>query len=182
MKLRLIEQACGCSTVRGGGRLTVRARLCLCRVLLCMPPRPGTRWHLPAGGGAFATEAAMNEAPTDRANLRLLLGARRRSTQGVCASLLVQSACRHDQAPGGTCILFVCLSPHSEPNVASSSFGQRTSSDSSTDASPFFRPATQIGTQNRSLVELLIPSVSIILSRSVFDIQCLCVHLVDLAV
>ena len=59
IKLRLvIEQDCGCSTVRGGGRLKVRARL--------------GRWHSdgeclplvvrhqgPAGGIVFAMEAAM---------------------------------------------------------------------------------------------------------------------------
>ena len=28
LNLRLVEQACGCATVRGGGRLKVRARLC----------------------------------------------------------------------------------------------------------------------------------------------------------
>ena len=57
-KFRLIEQACGCFTVRGGGRLKVRARL--------------GRWHSdgeclplvvrhqgPAGGIVFAMEAAM---------------------------------------------------------------------------------------------------------------------------
>ena len=33
MKLRLIEQACGCSTVRGGGGVNVRARRSVWRVL-----------------------------------------------------------------------------------------------------------------------------------------------------
>ena len=58
MKIRLMLQACGCSTVRGGGGLKVRARLChwhsrwqsACRL------RPSTyncRWF------GFATEAAM---------------------------------------------------------------------------------------------------------------------------
>ena len=53
MKLRLIEQACGCSTVQGGGGLNVRARL----------SAAGTRlksacWqdHAPAECFAFATE------------------------------------------------------------------------------------------------------------------------------
>ena len=54
MKLRLVEQACGCSTVQGGGALKVRA------CLVCL-------WHLggewlPLGASgimqvfAFATE------------------------------------------------------------------------------------------------------------------------------
>ena len=47
--LRRIEQACGCSTVRGGGRLKVRAHLCRWHSGgECLPPRPRTR-HLHAG-------------------------------------------------------------------------------------------------------------------------------------
>ena len=56
IKLRLIEQACGCSTVRGGDRPKVRARLCLWRVRACRQDQPPA----PAGAFAFATEAAMN--------------------------------------------------------------------------------------------------------------------------
>ena len=48
MKLRLIEQACGCSTVRGGSGLKVRARLCLWySVGECLPRQPGTCMSLP---------------------------------------------------------------------------------------------------------------------------------------
>ena len=44
MQLRLTDQACSCSTVRGGGGgLKVRARLCLWHLSgECSPPRPGT--------------------------------------------------------------------------------------------------------------------------------------------
>ena len=46
--LRLMEQACGCSTVQGGGRLKVRARLCRWHSGgECLPPGPSSctcRW------------------------------------------------------------------------------------------------------------------------------------------
>ena len=58
--------------------------LALCGVG-CLPPRIR---HLPAGGFVLATESR-HEAPNDRASVRLLHGARRRPTQGVCSSLLL---------------------------------------------------------------------------------------------
>ena len=80
IKLRLIEQACTCSTMHGRGGLKVRA--CL------------YRWHwvggecLPPEGGFCAIAArGRHEAPTDRASLHLLHGSGRRRTQGACSSL-----------------------------------------------------------------------------------------------
>ena len=75
--LRLIEQACGCSTVRGGGGLNVRARLCLWQlwwiVLVAMAIKE------PAG--VVPLQRGRREAPpTDRASLRLL----HRGDQGAC--------------------------------------------------------------------------------------------------
>ena len=53
MKLRLIEQACGCSMVRGGGRLKVCAHLCLWHLSgECLPPRSRTCRCLPLFVGA----------------------------------------------------------------------------------------------------------------------------------
>ena len=97
MKLRLIEQACGCSTM--GGRLKVGARLCLwqCgrRVLAAQMKHLEVVWLL--------HRSRHDEAPTDRASLRLLHGARQ--TQGACSSLPLavraESACCTDEAPGG---------------------------------------------------------------------------------
>ena len=41
MDLRLMEQACGCSTVRGAGELQVHSRLCRRHIgRECLPPRP----------------------------------------------------------------------------------------------------------------------------------------------
>ena len=88
MNLRLIEQACGCSTVRGGGRRKVRAPLCLWRVLATVAI------HLQC-----VLQRSRHEAPTDGASLRLLHGARRRQTQGACSSL-----------PAGT-LFGECLKP-----------------------------------------------------------------------
>ena len=56
MNLQLIEQACGCSMVRGEDRLTVRDCLYLWRVLAART----MHLHLQDGGFAIATEAAMN--------------------------------------------------------------------------------------------------------------------------
>ena len=49
----------------------------------CLPPAPSRQAPAPAGGVAFATEAVMSGAPTDRASLRLLHGARWRPTHGA---------------------------------------------------------------------------------------------------
>ena len=80
LRLRLIEQACTCSTMHGRGGLKVRARL--------------YRWHwvggecLPPEGGFCAIAArGRHEAPTDRASLHLLHDARWWRTQGACSSL-----------------------------------------------------------------------------------------------
>ena len=84
MKLGLIEQACGCFVMRGAGRLKVRPRLCrLHSGGECLPPGPHTcncRWLCLCNG-------SRHEAPTDRASLSLLHGARQRPTQGACSSL-----------------------------------------------------------------------------------------------
>ena len=58
MKLRLMEQACGCSTVRGGQAFKVCARLCLWHSDgECLPPRPGT-------GLQCGLQRSRHEAPT----------------------------------------------------------------------------------------------------------------------
>ena len=58
MKLRLIEQACRCSTVRGRGRLKVRARLCRWHYAReCLPPGPVD--HTPAVWFAFVMHTVM---------------------------------------------------------------------------------------------------------------------------
>ena len=105
MTLSLMEQACdGCSTVRGGQGLKVRARLCFlalrCRVLAAP-----TKQHLQC-----VLQRSRNEAPTDGASLRRLLhGARWTGTQCACSSLppgtQMQSACRPEQAPA---LVVVC--------------------------------------------------------------------------
>ena len=56
MKLRLIEQACGCSVVRGGGGLKVHARWCLrnkvaAMVKLRLIEQAGGCFMLRGGGG-----------------------------------------------------------------------------------------------------------------------------------
>ena len=56
MKLRLIEQACGCSVVRGGGCLKVHARRCLrnkvaAMVKLRLIEQAGGCFMLRGGGG-----------------------------------------------------------------------------------------------------------------------------------
>ena len=57
MKLRLVEQACGCSLVRGGGGLKVREWLCLPPALVWRVLAATTTRQLQVS--AFATEAAM---------------------------------------------------------------------------------------------------------------------------
>ena len=104
MKLSLMEQACECCTVQGGGGRKVRARVCLWHSGAdCLPPRPRTCTDC-------VLQRSRNEAPTDGASLRRLLhGARRTGTQGACSSLppgtRVQIACRPDQAPA---LVVVC--------------------------------------------------------------------------
>ena len=117
MNLRLMDQACGCSTVRGGQGLKVvvtyydkvRARCChkhsgADRVLVA-PTR-----HLQCVRPPIEQPQSCHEAPTDGPRLRLLHHARRTGTQGCCrhtmtrcvlvaaTSTRVQSACRPDQA------------------------------------------------------------------------------------
>ena len=64
----------------------------------CLPP--GTRPHAPCRWCGLC-DGSRHEAPTDRASLQLLHGARRRRTQDACsppaAGTLAKSACR--QAP-----------------------------------------------------------------------------------
>ena len=82
VKRRLIEQACSCSIVRGGGGRKVRARVCIRHLgAEASPPPPGIfkcGSHL---------QRSRHEATTDRASLRLLHGAWRRRTQGACSCL-----------------------------------------------------------------------------------------------
>ena len=81
-----MEQACGCSTVRGGGGVKVRARLCLWRFGGDgLPPRPSI-----CRGGLVPLHWSRHQALTsERASLRLLHGARRRRrrSQGECSPL-----------------------------------------------------------------------------------------------
>ena len=90
VKLRLIEQACGCSTVRGRGGLKEDTRVC---VLVSGTLVVESQDHaLPTAVViAFATEPPplCKAHPTDRASLPLLHGARRRRPQGgaACSSL-----------------------------------------------------------------------------------------------
>ena len=58
--------------------------------------------------------ASRHAAPTDRASLRLLRGARRRPTQGACESLLVESG---RGGGGGWGVTLIRLSKHF-PNLA----------------------------------------------------------------
>ena len=74
---RLIEQACSCSTLRDGGEVKVRARLCLCQT-----PRPST-----LAGVCLCSVAAVKLRQIEQACGRLLLGARRMRTQSPCSSL-----------------------------------------------------------------------------------------------
>ena len=100
MKLRLIEQACRCSTMRGAGRLKVRARLCS---LHSRVESACHQNHAPAGGFAFASDAAMKKlrlmeqacgCSTVRGGGRLKVRAR------LCRwHSRVESACRQDHAP-----------------------------------------------------------------------------------
>ena len=81
MKLRLIEQACGCSMVRGGGGHKLGARLCMWALVtrrMLLPPG-----QLTCRCSALQRSRRHDEAPTDRASLRLLHGARQRRTQGA---------------------------------------------------------------------------------------------------
>ena len=84
IKLRLIEQACGCSTVGGRGELKVRARICLwhsCPTVLAAAVAVAR--HMQVIG--FATEAAAIKLRlVKQASLRLLHDARRTGTQARC--------------------------------------------------------------------------------------------------
>ena len=115
VKLRLIEQACGCSTVRGRGGLKEDTRVC---VLVSGTLVVESQDHaLPTAVViAFATEPPplCKAHPTDRASLPLLHGARRRRPQGgaACSSLplaLIQwrvlATKAHALAPAGACAL-----------------------------------------------------------------------------
>ena len=112
MKLRLIEQACGCCTVRGGGgrkeRRKVRARSSLPLVLWWRVLAARTR-HLHLQAVCCCNGSRHDEAPTDRASLRLPHGVRRhgvgrRQAQPSClffaaARTPVESYCPKDWAP-----------------------------------------------------------------------------------
>ena len=77
----LIEQACGCSTVRGGGGCTVRARLCRRHSCgECLPPRPATCLQ-------FGLHRGRHGAPTARASFELLYSTRRWRMHGACSTL-----------------------------------------------------------------------------------------------
>ena len=94
MQLRLIEQACRVSTLRGGGGHKMRA--CLCHQN--QPSGPGTfcdrsglevcaclcrRYADWAPAGSLPSQQSRREAPTDRASLRRVLhGAGRRRPEG----------------------------------------------------------------------------------------------------
>ena len=81
IKLRLVEQACSSTTVRGGGGLKVHARVCLRHSDGgCLPPRPRTCTCNDCG-----LHRSRHQAPTGGASLRLLDVARRRRTQGTCS-------------------------------------------------------------------------------------------------
>ena len=69
MRLRLIEQACGCFTMRGGGGLEGACSSSLPLAECLPPPRPSTCRCLPL-------HRSRRETPTDRASLRQLHGAR----------------------------------------------------------------------------------------------------------
>ena len=108
VRLRLIEQVCGCSVVRGGGGVkgawlvsgscgcsVVRGgggvKGCVARQSLPLALRPGTL-------EVALHDGSRHEAPTDRASLRLLRGARRMQRQ-MC--VLVYLCLWHsDQACG----------------------------------------------------------------------------------
>ena len=66
IKLRQIEQGGGCSTVRGGGRLKVRARLCRWHSgAECLPRGAATR-HIGAGAYVLCLcNGSCHQAPTD---------------------------------------------------------------------------------------------------------------------
>ena len=72
----------------------------------CLPPGPRTcRWLCLCIGSRH------EEAPTDRASLRLLHGARRRPTQGACSSLPLALRCGEclPLEPGSMHMQVVCL-------------------------------------------------------------------------
>ena len=83
MKLRLMEQACGCSKVL--------------RVALWWRVLAAATMHTCIASGLQRTHY---EGPTDGASLQLLHGARRRRTQGACSfsacCTRVESACHRD--------------------------------------------------------------------------------------
>ena len=86
--IRLIEQACGCSMVRGGGGLQVEGVCSSLSLALWWRVRAATMIvHAPTG--VVPLQRSRHEAPpTASASLRLLHGARwRRRTQGACSSL-----------------------------------------------------------------------------------------------
>ena len=91
-KLRLLEQGCGCSTVRGGGRLKVRACLYLWHYL---------EWRVLATTTSHTCRMVFaivrwccHEAPTDRARLRIA-AAPRCEAEADSKSVLVSASGTH---------------------------------------------------------------------------------------
>ena len=106
IKLRLIEQACGCSTVRGGGQLKVRALVSAAGT----PVESACRHdHAPdtcCKRFDFATEAAIKLRLIEQAcGCSMVRGGGRRKVRARLSTTgtLVESACRHDHAPD-TCM------------------------------------------------------------------------------
>ena len=95
MDLRLIEQACGCSAVRDEGRLKV----CACSSSASGTRMESGRRHHDEAPAVLVSVFALSHhgAPTDRASLRLLHGARQRRSLGACASLPGATITRHLQ-------------------------------------------------------------------------------------
>ena len=74
MKFRLVEQACTCSTMRSWGCFMLHAHFKQLHLGgECFPPGPRT---CTCRLCAFAMESTLNEAPTGRACLRLIHGAK----------------------------------------------------------------------------------------------------------
>ena len=84
IKLRQIEQACGCSTVRGRGGL----KICVLLSAAGTPVESACRRrdYQPATIMQVVCRRlqwSRHQAPKDRASMRVLHGARRRRTQGL---------------------------------------------------------------------------------------------------
>ena len=95
MKLRLIDQACGCSMVQDGGSLCVPTGACGTEVeSACSTDQASSHLRM-----CWPLQRSLHEAPTDLASLRLLHGARRMPTQGACSVLLVALGWRVLAAP-----------------------------------------------------------------------------------